>query len=68
MTLRAFPVAHPADVEAVASCSRGRKSAVASPADPRNAPPERGFLEKRLKGLEPSTFCMAKAKIDGGSR
>jgi hypothetical protein len=27
----------------------------------RNAesPPERGFLIKRLKGLEPSTFCMA---------
>jgi hypothetical protein len=22
-------------------------------------PPQRGFLHKRLKGLEPSTFCMA---------
>jgi hypothetical protein len=22
-------------------------------------PPERGFREERLKGLEPSTFCMA---------
>jgi hypothetical protein len=23
------------------------------------APPERGFRAKRLKGFEPSTFCMA---------
>jgi hypothetical protein len=23
------------------------------------APPERGFRPKRLKGFEPSTFCMA---------
>jgi hypothetical protein len=25
----------------------------------RKAPPERGFRRERLKGLEPSTFCMA---------
>jgi hypothetical protein len=25
----------------------------------RKAPPERGLFFKRLKGLEPSTFCMA---------
>src|SRR6476469_5174326 len=25
----------------------------------RKAPPERGFRSKRLKGFEPSTFCMA---------
>ena len=29
--------------------------------EPRNekTPPERGFSRKRLKGFEPSTFCMA---------
>jgi hypothetical protein len=30
----------------------------ASPADP-NPPACRGFAKKRLKGFEPSTFCMA---------
>jgi hypothetical protein len=40
---------------------------VATP-EHKKAPPERGFLNKRLKGLEPSTFCMAKAKIDVESR
>ena len=31
-------------------------------------PDYQGVLEERLKGLEPSTFCMAKAKNGVGSR
>jgi hypothetical protein len=27
--------------------------------DNEKTPPERGFSRKRMKGLEPSTFCMA---------
>jgi hypothetical protein len=28
------------------------------------APPEQGFRQERMKGLEPSTFCMASAPCD----
>jgi hypothetical protein len=32
------------------------------------APPERGFPAKRLKGFEPSTFCMATTRASGVCR
>ena len=41
------------------SGSAGKKSTVADAGEQRKTPPERGFSDKRLKGLEPSTFCMA---------
>ncbi len=30
----------------------------------KKAPQMRGFLEERMKGLEPSTFCMANGKAN----
>ena len=41
------------------SGSASRKASAPIPFGSRKTPPERGFLRKRLKGLEPSTFCMA---------
>jgi hypothetical protein len=41
------------------SGSAGRNHTFAAASERRKTPPERGFLAKRLKGLEPSTFCMA---------
>ena len=32
---------------------------IAPPTGHEKAPPERGFFLERLKGFEPSTFCMA---------
>jgi hypothetical protein len=41
------------------SGSAGRRTAATAAFEQRKTPPERGFPDKRLKGLEPSTFCMA---------
>ncbi len=38
-------------------CSCDAPATVPSPQQ--KTPPERGFREERMKGLEPSTFCMA---------
>ena len=41
------------------SGTRGRKSRQRRNPENKKTPPKQGFLIKRLKGLEPSTFCMA---------
>jgi hypothetical protein len=37
----------------------GQLFRIFSSAGQTKAPPRRGFQEERMKGLEPSTFCMA---------
>jgi hypothetical protein len=41
------------------SGSASRRAPAPIPFGQRKTPPKRGFPAKRLKGLEPSTFCMA---------